>query len=290
MIYIFLSVLCSVSVAALLKLTKKFEIKLVPIITLNYAIAIFLCYFLFSPQIQNYNKTIIPWAIYLPLTILLPTIFLFLGIAVKNIGIVKTDIAQRLSLFIPILAAYVIFGETIGVLKLLGLLMGFTAIFFTLYKKQTPATDSKSINWQYPAIVFLGFGVIDVLFKKVASYKDIPFTTSLFYIFCGALTVSFVISLFYIIKKNYSISLKTIVSGLFLGILNFGNIYFYLQAHKVLYQNPSTVFAAMNFGVIILGSLVGIVFFKEKLNRINYIGISLALIAVALITLSQIYI
>lgn len=288
MIYIVLSVLCSVTVAALLKLTKKFDILLEPIVTLNYITAILLSYFLFSPDIQNFSHLEIPWHIYIPLAVLLPTIFIFLGISVKNIGIVKTDIAQRLSLFIPIVAAYFIFNETLGVLKLFGLLVGFSAIFFTLYKK--PKLNATNSKWIYPCIVFIGFGVIDVFFKKVAQYPQIPFTSSLFYIFFGAFSVSLSISLFYIIKRKYSFNFKTLVSGILLGLLNFGNIYFYLQAHKSLPQNPSTVFAAMNFGVIILGSLVGIIVFKEKLSKINYIGISLALVAVVLITLSQHYV
>jgi hypothetical protein len=36
---------------------------------------------------------------------------------------------------------------------------------------------------------------------------------------------------------------------------NFGNILFYLKAHQAFADNPSTVFAAMNMGVIILGVL-----------------------------------
>jgi len=54
-------------------------------------------------------------------------------------------------------------------------------------------------------------------------------------------------------------------------------------------QNPSTVFASMNMGVIILGSLIGIFVFKEKLNKLNYWGLFLALAAIILITLSKIY-
>lgn len=89
------------------------------------------------------------------------------------------------------------------------------------------------------------------------------------------------------IKKN-SIQWKNIIIGAFLGILNFGNILFYLKAHKAFSENPSTVFAAMNLGVIVLGSLVGIVAFKEKVTLKNYIGIVLALGSIVLITLSQI--
>ncbi|TWW00851.1 EamA/RhaT family transporter, partial [Chitinophaga pinensis] len=40
----------------------------------------------------------------------------------------------------------------------------------------------------------------------------------------------------------------------------------------------------MNLGVIIVGKPTGIIIFKEKLNRYNYAGIILAIIAVICIT------
>jgi hypothetical protein len=61
-------------------------------------------------------------------------------------------------------------------------------------------------------------------------------------------------------KQDYVLSISSWwVSRRF----NFGNILFYLKAHQAFADNPSTVFAAMNMGVIILGSL-GILVFKEK--------------------------
>lgn len=77
--------------------------------------------------------------------------------------------------------------------------------------------------------------------------------------------------------------------GALVGIFNFGNILFYLLAHKEFSENPSTVFAGMNMGVIVLGSLTGILFFREKMSARNYLGIALALGAIVLITLSQLY-
>ncbi|MDD5150417.1 MAG: EamA/RhaT family transporter, partial [Flavobacterium sp.] len=51
--------------------------------------------------------------------------------------------------------------------------------------------------------------------------------------------------------------------------------------------NPSTVFAGMNMGVIIIGSLTGIFIFEEKLSIMNYLGLFFALVAIVLIVLSQ---
>lgn len=286
MIYIILSICCSVTVAVLLKTARRFGINIQQSINWNYLSALILCFISFSPNV-NILSHASPWKFYIPLSVLLPTVFILLAISIRYIGIVKTDIAQRLSLFIPILASYFIFNETISQLKLIGLSIGFLAIFLTLNKK-TESSSEKN-RWIFPLIVLFGFGIIDVLFKQIAVNEDIPFTTSLFVIFCGAFLLSSIISLYSILIKKTALELKSFYFGIVLGIFNFGNILFYLKAHKALANNPSTVFAAMNFGVIIVGSLIGIVVFKEKISKINYIGIALALIAVIIITASQLY-
>jgi multidrug transporter EmrE-like cation transporter len=285
MIYLIISIFCSVTVAVLLKLAKRYKISIPQAITWNYLFAISLSFVFFKPAIGHFT-TATPPMTHLALGVLLPVIFWFLAASVKNIGIVKTDIAQRLSLFIPILAAYFLFKEDFTTLKLCGLAIGFIAIFFTLYKK---TKSSKAVNWIYPIIVFIGFGLIDTLFKQVAQVKTIPYTSSLVLIFA----LSFIISLAFIayqsLVKKQKLELINFICGCILGFFNFFNILFYLKAHRAMADNPSTVFAAMNIGVIILGTLVGIFIFREKLNKLNYWGLSLALVAILLITLSQKY-
>jgi len=284
MIYILLSICCSVTVAVLLKLAKRYQINIIQAVTVNYLAALILCYIFFKPDVVVVNSSA-PWSIYLSLAVLLPSVFLLLAASIRNLGIVKTDIAQRLSLFIPILAAYFIFREDFNQLKIIGLLVGFPAIVLTFLRK----TDQKENqgNWIYPLMVFIGFGVIDVLFKQIALYKLLPYTTSLFVVFCLAFIVSLIIVIVLMISRKIKIQLVNLACGLVLGLFNFGNILFYMKAHKALSNNPSTVFAAMNMGVIVVGSLIGIIIFKEKLTKINYLGIVLALAAVIFITLSQ---
>src|SRR5690606_40202015 len=106
-------------------------------------------------------------------------------------------------------------------------------------------------------------------------------------LFSGALIVAWGLNLYRILRKKEAFQINNIGWGTALGLLNFGNIYFYLKAHQELSENPSTVFATMNLGVIILGSFIGVLFFKEKLNKLNYLGIAMALLAVVLIMISQ---
>jgi drug/metabolite transporter (DMT)-like permease len=224
-----------------------------------------------------------PWVLYVSIGVLLPSVFLFLVASIKHIGIVKTDAAQRLSLFIPILAAWFIFREDFNFLKISALLIGFPAILLILWKP-SQKTENK---WLYPAAVLLGFGLIDILFKQIALYTTLSFTTSLFVIFSIALIIMVVVVLYQLLFNKVHLGVRNLIIGSLVGIFNFGNILFYLKAHKAFSQNPSTVFAGMNMGVIILGSLVGILVFKEKLTKLNYIGLILALVTIILIVFSQ---
>lgn len=282
--YIVVSIICSVSVGILLKIVKNYGLNIFQIICWNYLTALLLSFVFFKPQLNLNNN--IPLELLICLSLLLPIVFFIQDSSIKFTGIVKTDIAQRLSLFIPIIAAYFIFNETFNYLKIIGLIIGFSAIFFTLKRKSNTTTSNN--NWHFPILVLLGFGIIDTLFKKVATLNMMPFTTLLFYIFFGSLIVSLAILFFKIAVKKEKIILVNSFWGIGVGILNFSNILFYLKAHKALHNNPSTVFAGMNMGVIILGSIVGILFFKEKLSKLNYFGIFLAILSIICITLSQI--
>jgi len=282
MLFLVLSILCSVIVGVIFKITRKYNSNPTQIIAFNYIIALVLCYFTFSPNLTEVNANA-PWNIYIAIGVLLPVVFLFLVASIKHTGIVKTDAAQRLSLFIPILAAWFIFKEEFNTYKVIGLVVGFLALLFIL-RKESDNTENK---WFFPAAVLIGFGIIDILFKQIALYTTLPYPTSLFVVFCIALCIAILISVYEIGIKNVKLKPKNILFGALVGIFNFGNILFYLKAHKAFAENPSTVFAGMNMGVIVLGSLVGLLFFREKLSKINFIGIFLALISIVFIVISQ---
>lgn len=282
MLFLVLSILCSVIVGMIFKITRKYSGNPVQIVAFNYVVALALCYFTFSPNLAEIGSNA-PWNIYIAIGVLLPFVFLSLVASIKHMGIVKTDAAQRLSLFIPILAAWFIFKEEFNTYKVVGLAIGFLALLFIL-RKQSENTQNK---WFFPAAVLIGFGVIDILFKQIALYTTLPYPASLFVVFCIAFAVAVLISIYEIAIKRVKLEVKNILFGVLVGIFNFGNILFYLKAHKAFAENPSTVFAGMNMGVIILGSLVGLLFFKEKLSKINFIGIFLALISIILIVISQ---
>jgi drug/metabolite transporter (DMT)-like permease len=167
MLFLILSILCSVTVGVLFKVARRYTISITQIVATNYVLALILCYFFFSPDLATVTAQA-PWGIYIPLGILLPSIFLFLAASIQHMGIVKTDAAQRLSLFIPILAAWLIFGEQFNALKITAFLIAFPALLLIL----TKPPDNTENKWVYPAVVLVGFGLIDILFKQIALYES----------------------------------------------------------------------------------------------------------------------
>lgn len=188
MIYLALSIICSVTVGVLLKLAKRYQIDIVQAITWNYLFAILLSWLFFKPSVANVSIQNFSY-IYLALGLLLPGVFIWLGLSVRYAGLARTDIAQRLSLFISLSAAYFLFKENFDRYKEVGIVFGFFAIIFTMYRKSDRITGKRS--WLYLALVFIGFGVIDVLFKMVSQITDVPYTTSLFFIYTIAFVVAF---------------------------------------------------------------------------------------------------
>ncbi len=288
MIYILLSVCFSVTVSVLLKLARRYSIDIFQAITWNYSIALLLTWILYRPHIATLQLHNTPILIYGTLAVLFPGLFVIVGLAVRSAGIVRTDIAQRLSLFISLIAAFLLFNEQPTTLKITGLSIGIVAVICAVpWQKNDPANRRSRYSWLYLIMVFAGFGIIDVLLKQVAAFSAIPFTTSLFLIFSLAFILSQLVLLYMVIAQKIKFTIRHIFFGWILGIANFGNILFYLKAHQALSANPSTVFSAMNIGVIALGAIIGIVVFKEKLNVINKLGIALAIAAIVMIAYSQ---
>ncbi len=285
MLFVFLSICCSVIVSILLKLAKRYHVDVYQAITWNYSMAILLTWFFFKPQLSIIQNG--PVYNYVALGILFPAIFVIMAMSVRKAGIVRTDVAQRLSLFIPILAAFILFGEVTGTIKAIGIILAFIAIICSIPWQKSAGNKAEKGSWIYLLIVFLGFGVIDVLLKQLTKVNNVPFTTAIFVIFIIAFVLTLAGLIYQVSTKKMKFSLPHILIGWVLGIANFGNILFYLKAHQALANSPSAVFSSVNIGVIVVGTLVGIFVFKEKLSLLNKIGIAIAVLAIIIIYFPQ---
>lgn len=283
MVFVLLSVVCSVLVSALLKLAPQRRIDLAQAVTWNYPAALLLCAALLHPPLAALKDAHTPWAALLALGVLLPSIFLVLGRAVASAGIVRTDAAQRLSLLLSLAAAFLWFGERANGVKLAGLALGLLAIAGIVQRPDaTPRSAARTAPWLL--LVWVGFAAIDVLLKRIAQ-AGTPFAASLLVAFALAFVLLLGVQLWRHLRGSAALAWRNLGAGLLLGALNFGNILFYVRAHQALPDSPASVFAAMNLGVIGLGTVLGIAVFGEQTNRWNRLGLLLAVPAIVLIAL-----
>ncbi|ETF01146.1 membrane protein [Advenella kashmirensis W13003] len=276
MTYLILSILCSVAVSVLLKVARRQGIDIRQAIAFNYVMACGLTWFVLSPDLQPKAGHDFPWFLFAVLGVILPVLFMIMSRGVEYAGIVRADAAQRLSLFLTVLASFVLFGEALSVNRGLSLVLAFAALFCLLWKP-ADATANNNIRQGalYLFLIWLGYGVVDMLFKQIAK-TGTAFSSGLFLSFALAGVIMFA----YLLLRRTQWNGRSVLGGLLLGLLNFCNILFYIRAHQTFHENPTLVFTVMNIGVISLGTIVGAVAFRERISRINLLGIALAIIAV----------
>ncbi len=297
MMYLTIAVLCSVAVSVLLKILRQQDIDIRQTIVAGYPVAFLLTWLLLKPDTSKIGELGGAWGIIIALGILLPVVFVILGRAIAAVGMVATDAAQRLSLIIPIIAAFLLFGEVLTGTRMFGLALGFLALGALVYRPQktalinenanTHAVTNKVINkhalrtplWLFG--VWVGYGIIDILFKQVAK-QGAAFPLTLFVSFGLAGLLLFI----YLLITRVRWQGRALAAGVLLGALNIGNIYAYIRAHQILSESPSIVFTGMNVGVIAVATLIGVGVFKESLNRINMLGLLLAVGCVAVLFLA----
>ncbi|MFT0851587.1 EamA/RhaT family transporter [Achromobacter sp. F4_2707] len=275
-----LSISCSVAVSVLLKLARGRAIQVDQAIAFNYVMAGSLCWLLLGPQPSALLESTAQWPLLLALGLLLPSVFLIMAKAVQQAGIVLSDAAQRLSLLLPLIAAFTLFGESATQSKLAGIAIALCALAALLWRPdnrnaQTSAPYGGLMTVALLLGVWLGYGSIDILFKQMAKAGS-AFPTTLL----GAFILAGLLSFTYLLVRRTNWSSRSALAGLLLGLLNFGNIYFYVRAHQVYSDNPTLVFSAMNIGVISLGTVIGAGVFRERIHWVNGLGVGLAILAV----------
>lgn len=279
MIYLLSSIFSSSMIYVIFRIAKNFNCQLSSLITYNYFAATLLGLILYQPFQSSVITNAINW---LPFGILLGMLFILMfyliGTSSQKAGITITSLANKLSLVFPVLFSLVYFNEQISILKYIGLLTATIAVFLTVYKKDVKKT--RLIFILLPILIFFGSGLVDSIVKYVQAVKisenDVTlYTIVVFFIafLCGVLITLF--------KKNkkYIIHYPTVILGFLLGAANFGSLYFVIRALNNSQLDSSMVFAINNMSIVALTALLGTILFKEKLNKVNFAGILLAIIS-----------
>ena len=282
MIYLFLSVLSSTAIFVLFKLFNKYKIDTLQAIVVNYITA-FSFGVLFNDAKITFSEIIQSnwFIIAVGLGFLFIFIFNVMALTAQKNGLSVASVSSKMSFIIPVLFGIYVNHEGTETQKLIGVALALVAVYLTSVKQNDNAVIAKSIY--LPIILFLGSGIIDTSVNHFAPKGNIPlFLSSIFSV--AALIGMSIIAYKSSVNKS-PFQLKCIPFGILLGIANYGSMYFLLLALRIENTESSTIFTVNNIAILALSTLVGLILFKEKISKKNWIGITLAFIAILLVTL-----
>ena len=218
--------------------------------------------------------------------------FLLSGLSTQKAGITITSLANNVSLVIPVLASLFLFNtqaKAFDGLNYLGLFLAIVAVGLATYQKPEN-TGSKIKSWYLPLAVFLMYGItnaaINYLNINYIPNPELTIPVTLVMVL-GALISGLVLLTYKIIKGEEKLQFKNIFAAITLGIPNFLSFYLLILALTSFGNSGAFVYPVYNIGVICLSALVAFIFFKEKLNLLNKLGLALALMALILISYQE---
>lgn len=213
-------------------------------------------------------------------------VFFLMALTTKKSGLSVVSVAGKMSLAIPVLFIFLHDGEAVTGLKVTGILLAFLALYLASVK----STTSRLGHWRdliFPLLVFLGSGTVDTLTQYLENNyvgeDQVAFFSAM--VFAAAAIVGILISGLHYLRKRRAIRLKDIFGGIALGLPNYFSIYFLIGALRDNIENTK-VFILNNVAIVLVSTLLGILFFNEKLLKKNWIGIALAVISIILISIS----
>ena len=272
MIYLILSLLSSSAIFLLFKLFTQYNVNTLQAIVINYFTATILGLTLVSGELSggeiNYSPLIRNGAL---LGFLFIGLFYLMAKISQDMGAGISSVATKLSLVIPA-TFFMLFdsSDSFSWLKVTALIVAIPGIYFTVYSK-----SSGKFTLLLPMILFVGSGLLDITLAYTDQHyshsnSDKILLTFLPFMVAGTTGVSILLGSN---KNNLKFNRSTVRAGIVLGLINFASIFFLLKTFDSLDLSKSQIIPINNLGIVILSSLTAFLFLKERLSRINKIGL-----------------
>lgn len=292
--YLLLSILFNVAIFIIFRLYSLWKIKTLPAIVVNYLVCIatgiaYLGSFEPLSRIQPEQ----PWFWFaFGLGFIFIAVFYLMAITTQRLSITVSSVAAKMSLAVPVVASLMLFpsgNKEWDILNVLGLALSFAAILLSSLRRGA-ATDTAQLQgytWLLlPLGVFFGSGLIDTTINYVnlhfLSSDDAPLLPIL--IFAVAAVLGFIL----LAARRLRLGKKEILGGILLGIPNYFSVFFVVKALAEFENNGAFFYPILNISIILTSSLISVLAFREKLNKMNKLGLALATLALFLLAYQEI--
>ena len=283
MFYLILAILSSSLISIIMKLSKNHVYNKIMMFVTNYIVCTICSLFFIGnlDGIEN-NEYIFPIWFGVLTGFGYLGCFLLLELNIRKNGVVLSSTFSKLGLLVPIFIAIIFYHETPSILKIIGIILAIIAIIIMNIEIKKKDIDSNGFNIMYLLLILLLLfgGLTDAsstIFEHTSDFKLKGLFLSI--IFSSALFISLII----LVIQHRKISIKDILFGLGIGIPNYFSSFFLLNSLNSL--DAVIVYPTYSVSTIVIITLVGVLFFKEKLKLNEIIGMVIIIGSIALLNI-----
>ncbi len=282
-LYLLSAILCSASMAVVLRLFRSSQDNRYGMILGNYLICTCIGFLLLPDRGLILHAEPVTVLCGISGGILYVLSLVCMQSSIQSSGAILTSAFSKLGLLVPLAISILIFHERPGILQASGMVMVIAAVWIFSQNKET---DLKSMQFDlgFLLIVLLTGGLSDSMAKiyDVYGVRSEDAAYFFFIFFCAS-----VLTLFLLVqegrKTGKKTSLRSLAAGILVGVPNYFSSVFLLKALNGI---PATVaYPVFSAGSILLVTVISIPLFKEYLDRRQTAALTLILTAIVLLNL-----
>jgi len=275
MVALILAILSSAAISVIMRLSTKAVTGRLNMLRANYVACVVLAIVYGAPSFPVEGSLLATSLMGIVTGFLFLASFMIFQHNTRENGVVLSSVFMKLGLLVPMCLSIFLFGEIPGALQILGFALALVAIVLMDMKG-----GGQSKNKWGLLLLLLAGGCSDAMSKvfevmgdakQADIYLMILFATA--FILCSILVA---------VRKE-RVRLKDVLFGLALGIPNFFSAKFLLASLRTL---PAViVYPTYSVATILVVTLAGILLFKERLEKRQWIALFLILGALALLNI-----
>lgn len=278
MIYLILAIACSTLISVIMRISSDKVTGNVSMLAMNYLMCVVVAALYTGldqlfPQVAALPGTLAMGAVH---GILYLSSFVLFQHNVKKNGMVLSATFMKLGLLVPIVLSVILFGELPGVLQIIGFVIAVAAIVLINW-----SSDRSDLRMGAGLVVLLiAGGAGDAMSKVFEVYGSSALSSQfLFYTFLVAL----ILCVGLVILKKERPGRNEVLFGLLIGVPNYFSARFLLLS----LASVDAVIAYPTYSVatLLAVTLIGVLLFREKLAKRQWIAIGMILVALALLNI-----
>ncbi|MGZ9130545.1 MAG: hypothetical protein ACXW4Z_22430, partial [Candidatus Binatia bacterium] len=270
MIYLLLAILGSGVIPVIFRGFAGWRVNLFWAIPINYLTCVVIGGFLAGTGLDLQNLVGQPWIWLAGVQgFLLAVNFFLLAHTAQRAGVAIAALASRLSVAIPSVLAFILYGDSLTPIKIAGLTAALVALFLCTAPDRNSGKLSSKLFHLLPLLVFATFGCYFTILKYLQTYY-LDGSNYHSYVMSGFL-FAFLSSLAIGFGKGVIVAAEFravhVVAGLGLGLVNYVAVYSLLRMLALKGWESSQIYPIYSVGVVAVSTVLAFLCFRERLSR-----------------------